>query len=273
MSPAGPSGRPAGPGERLAVPDGAGARFERLLSVMDRLRSPGGCEWDGAQTHESLLRYLIEETYEVVEAVEAPGDGRARRDDLVEELGDILLQVVFHARIGQEHEAHGAFDITDVLAAVTDKLVRRHPLVFAGDRQADGAASVAGATGRAGAASGSTDEELSARWDAVKRAEKPHRTGVFDGIPPALPALAHAEKALSKARRHGVEPQPTPPRHAGEARGARERAEAELGERLFEQVRAASAAGLDAERALRETVRRYIRANNRPVSDTPGADR
>lgn len=244
-----------------AVPEGTGERFEELVSVMNRLRSPGGCEWDGAQTHESLLRYLVEEAYEVVEAVESPraaGESAAdARAELVEELGDILLQVVFHARIGQEHGEDEAFDVTDVIASVTDKLVRRHPLVFT--EQAGEHSAVSTAAGQPGA----SNEELSARWDAVKRSEKPHRTNVFDGIPPALPALALAEKALSKARRHGVENKPEPSESKDTA--ALERAEAEFGDRLLEQVRAASAEGLDAERALRGAVRRYIHTNNRPI--------
>ncbi|MBD2762791.1 nucleoside triphosphate pyrophosphohydrolase [Kocuria sp. cx-116] len=251
-----------------AVPEGTGERFEELVRVMNRLRSPGGCEWDGAQTHASLLRYLVEEAYEVVEAVESPnntGDARAgNRSELVEELGDILLQVVFHARIGQEHAAGDAFDITDIMAAVTDKLVRRHPLVFGDQPAQDGVPDVD--TTLAGDPPGparATQEELSARWDAVKRSEKPHRTNVFDGMPPALPALALAEKALSKARRHGVENTPGPTGTQDTA--ALERAEAEFGDRLLEQVRAASAVGLDSERALRGAVRRYIAMNNRPI--------
>ena len=244
-----------------AVPEGTGERFEELVGVMNRLRSPGGCEWDGAQTHASLLRYLVEEAYEVVEAVESPvngGDNAAvARAELVEELGDILLQVVFHARIGQEHADDEAFDVTDIIASVTDKLVRRHPLVVGEQNGDDSAVSPAEAQPAA------SNEELSARWDAVKRSEKPHRTNVFDGIPPALPALALAEKALSKARRHGVESKPEPSETKDAA--ALERAEAEFGDRLLEQVRAASAEGLDAERALRGAVRRYIHTNNRPI--------
>ena len=240
-----------------AVPIGAGERFEELVSVMNRLRSPGGCEWDGEQTHASLLRYLVEEAYEVVEAVEHPDGTADRRAELVEELGDILLQVVFHARIGQEHDGDQAFDVTDVIAAVTDKLVRRHPLVFREERD-DG-----GSGGSGGPSAPASNEELSARWDAVKRSEKPHRTNVFDGIPPALPALALAEKALSKARRHGVESKPESSETKDTA--ALERAEAEFGDRLLQQVRAASVEGLDAERALRGAVRRYIETNNRPI--------
>ena len=283
------------------APGSPGTQFERLLAVMDTLRSPGGCPWDAEQTHESLLRYLVEEAYEVVEAVEALEPSARRRDELVEELGDVLLQVVFHARIGQEHEGPQRFDVTDVVTAVTEKLVRRHPGVF--DREPGGAAApgnapppapgdpatavdvarepVAGAAGvsaertggggdaaSGGAAASSGPErpstaELSARWDAVKREEKPQRTRVFDGIPPALPALALAEKALSKARRHGV-PGVTPvaPEPGAGQRAAEER---ELGEQLLRQVEAASARGLDAERALRAAVRRYVAENDGPL--------
>lgn len=272
-----------------SVPPGTGDRFAELVRVMDRLRSPGGCEWDRAQTHASLLRYLVEETYEVVEAVESPGSAHAR-DDLVEELGDILLQVVFHARIGQEHASAERFDITDVIAAVTDKLVRRHPLVFGAEHVAaqepagrgtrehgrdvappvhDAAGGGVGPARQASVPEAST-EELSARWDAVKRAEKPGRTAVFDGIPPALPALAYAEKALSKARRHGVEPSSVDSREAADSV---ERAEAEWGERMLDEVRAATTRGLDPERALRGAVRRYITRNDRPIQSGPSGDR
>ncbi|QIR70233.1 MazG nucleotide pyrophosphohydrolase domain-containing protein [Kocuria sp. KD4] len=290
-----------------AAPDrgyAPGAEFERLLAVMDRLRSPGGCPWDAAQTHESLLRYLVEESYEVVEAVEALEPSERRRTELVEELGDVLLQVVFHSRIGQEHPDGQRFDISDVLAAVTDKLVRRHPAVFppgddAAARQAAGTtAATAGAvkataadstvvegttldsaspggTGSdvTGAGSGvvgngtPSDAELAARWDAVKRREKPQRTRIFDGIPPALPALAYAEKALSKARRHGVAGLPEPrPESDEQDRQAEEDA---LGEELFRRVQDSSARGLDAERALRTAVRRFVRDHDAPLSPAP----
>ncbi|MDT0118687.1 MULTISPECIES: MazG nucleotide pyrophosphohydrolase domain-containing protein [Kocuria] len=290
-----------------AAPDGGsapGAEFERLLAVMDRLRSPGGCPWDAAQTHESLLRYLVEESYEVVEAVEALEPSERRRTELVEELGDVLLQVVFHSRIGQEHPDGQRFDISDVLAAVTDKLVRRHPAVFppgddAAARQAAGTtAATAGAvkasaadstvvegttldsaspggTGSDVTGAGSvvvgnatpSDAELAARWDAVKRREKPQRTRIFDGIPPALPALAYAEKALSKARRHGVAGLPEPrPESDEQDRQAEEDA---LGEELFRRVQDSSARGLDAERALRTVVRRFVRDHDAPLSPAP----
>lgn len=219
--------------------EGPGAAFERLLGIMDRLRSPGGCPWDGRQTHASLVKHLIEESYEVVEAVEAPGGPEAHRDELVEELGDVLLQVVFHARIAQERgQQQGGFDIEDVVEGISHKLVRRHPEVLADVEQAEA----------------SDDAALHARWEELKRAEKPQRTGPFDGVPPGLPALQRTEKILSKARRHGLEPQ-APPEQSED----RPRTQEQLGQALFELVRRASADGLDAERALREHSAQWAR--------------
>lgn len=249
------------------VPHEAAEKFEELLRVMNQLRSPGGCLWDAQQTHESLLRYLVEETYEVVDAIEAPLSMTRWRQELVEELGDVLLQVVFHARIGQEHPGDRHFDITDVLETLTSKLVRRHPDVFAAQTEADYPPE---------ANSLEADREvldqsavMSARWDALKRAEKPERTTVFAGVPSSLPALAYAEKALSKARRHGVEPKPEIAQD-GEAAASTsghdlEAQEHELGEQLFAQVRAASARGLDSERALRGAVRRFMSNHDRDL--------
>ncbi|MCD1144848.1 MazG family protein [Kocuria sp. LUK] len=235
---------PGGTGaEALGVPGHTGQRFAELVAVMDRLRSPGGCAWDGQQTHESLVRYLVEEAYEVVEAIEAEGGPAAHAELLVEELGDVLLQVVFHARVAQERpRAEGGFDVADVLEALTAKLVRRHPHVFG--------------PGAAGDAAGEhTPDQLHARWEELKTAEKPERTGPFDGIPPHLPGLALAEKALARARKHGLEP-PAPPEDPA-APGTEE----ELGRTLLALVRDASARGLDAERALRAAVREYVRAH------------
>ncbi|WP_369056394.1 MazG family protein [Kineococcus terrestris] len=200
-------GAPAGP---------AGAALLELVAVMDRLRSPGGCPWDARQTHASLLRYLVEETYEVVDAVEG-GD----RDELREELGDLLLQVVFHARVAAE--APDGFDIDDVAAGIVAKLVRRHPHVFAGEAAA---------------------EDLQARWDAIKATEKT-RASVLDGVPLHLPALARADKVLGRLERAGLE-EPAAPGAPGEAAVGRE---------LLDLVRRARAAGVDPEAALRTTVR------------------
>src|SRR5262249_2654819 len=157
-----------------------GARLLDLVAVMDRLRSPGGCPWDAEQTHRSLLPYLLEEAYETVEAVET--------DDLVglrEELGDLLLQVVFHARLGEEHPQQ-PWSADDVAAGIVDKLVARHPHVFGGP---DGALATA--------------EQVEGRWEEMKRAEK-GRTSAVDGVPLDQPALALAAKLLGRAARAGV---------------------------------------------------------------------
>jgi XTP/dITP diphosphohydrolase len=157
--------------------DVPGSRLLDLVAVMDRLRSPGGCPWDADQTHETLLPFLLEETHEVLEAVEL-GD----RDHLAEELGDLLLQVVFHARLAAEHLS-APFDIDDVAAGIVAKLVRRHPHVFA-DAEVDDAAHVL------------------RNWEDLKAGEK-QREGLFDGIPATLPALARAQKMLGRLARSG----------------------------------------------------------------------
>ncbi|MBT0992881.1 MazG family protein [Cellulomonas sp. DKR-3] len=180
---------------------------------MDRLRSPGGCPWDAEQTHASLAPYALEEAYELVEAIEH--DDRA---GLREELGDLLLQVVFHARVAQEDPAD-PFDVDDVAGDLVDKLVRRHPHVFAG---ADGAAD---------------DEGRHVAWDRLKRQEKPARASALDGVPRAMGALARAQKLVARADRAGLVVEPP----AGE----------DVGTRLLALVREARAAGLDAEGELR----------------------
>ena len=139
-----------------------------LIEVMDRLRSPGGCPWDARQTHQSLVEYLVEEAYETVEAIEGGDDSGLR-----EELGDLLLQVVFHARIAQERGDKG-WDVDDVARGIVEKLIRRHPHVFA-DADAD------------------TAEQVEANWHALKAEEK-GRASVADGIPAHLPALRQLAK-------------------------------------------------------------------------------
>ena len=173
----------------------AGRAFARLVALQDRLRGPGGCPWDAEQTHRSLRPYLLEETYEVADAIDAlPPDAPAARDadatefdavayaDLAEELGDFLYQAVFHACLATEA---GAFDARDVLDGVVDKLVSRHPHVF-GDEVA------------------ATSADVLAGWDRRKAAEK-GRDSVLDGLPVAAPALVRAGKVLARTGRVGVD--------------------------------------------------------------------
>ena len=206
-----------------------GSHFPELVAVLDRLRSPGGCPWDAAQTHQSLVEYLIEEAYESVEAIDS-NDSEAMR----EELGDLLLQVVFHARISQEQD--NGWDIDSVIDGITDKLVRRHPHVF-GDEQVDSAA----------------DVELS--WHERKAKEK-KRDSVTDGIRETLPALMRAEKLNSRSKSVSV-PQPIYIDETNELL-ARIETEGQLGDYLLALVASASSLGLDTAAALRKAVLRRI---------------
>ena len=199
--------------------DVPGSRLLDLVAVMDRLRSPGGCPWDAQQTHESLVPYLLEEAHEAVEAIES-GD----RAHMAEELGDVLLQVVFHARVAQEHP-DAPFGIDDVAGGIVEKLVRRHPHVFA-DVDADTAA------------------EVSANWEQIKAEEKAGRTSALDGIPAGLPALARADKAASRLHRAGLSAL------AEQAAGG-----TAVGARLMALVLEARGRGEDPEAALRAVVR------------------
>jgi XTP/dITP diphosphohydrolase len=205
--------------------------LERAVEVMDRLRSPGGCPWDAAQTAESLTKYLLEEAYEVLEAIETGNVALLR-----EELGDLLLQVLFHARIAQELPPEQAFGIDEVAGDLVDKLVRRHPHVFAG------------------ADTGSADE-LNETWERQKVQEK-GRTSAVDGVPIDQPALALAAKLIARARRAGLDPELP----AADSVGQRSVEERLVGERLFAEVRAAVDAGIDPEAALRRTARAYREA-------------
>ena len=201
--------------------DPIGARLLDLVEVMDRLRRE--CPWDQEQTHESLLHYLLEEAYETVEAVET-GD----RAHLSEELGDLLLQVMFHARIAAEHP-EAPFTIDDVAAGIVDKLVRRHPHVFA-DTEVSGAG------------------EVESNWDAIKAAEK-SRDSAMEGIPLGLPALSLAHKVVSRAIRAGL------PVERGAGAVPTDAGPDELADLLLAVVVAAHAAGADPEQLLRQRVR------------------
>lgn len=151
----------------------------RLAEVMNKLRSPGGCPWDAEQTHESLIKYLLEESYEFIDAVETND-----RAGLQEELGDLLLQVYFHARIAQD-DPQSPFTIEDVARGIADKLISRHPHVFA-DVQVSGVA------------------EVISNWEEIKAAEK-GRTSAIDGVALSQPSLSLISKLLHRAEKYGVE--------------------------------------------------------------------
>lgn len=220
----------------------AGREFERLVTIMGRLRGPGGCPWDAEQTHESLTRYLLEEAYEVIEAIDAGSP-----EMLKEELGDLLLQPVFHAAIAAEK---GTFTMADVLAAINDKLVRRHPHVF-GDTVI--------------ASSGAQVEN----WEKIKKAEKgSERKSALSGVPPHLPALLRAQKLTEKAARVGFDwehvdqvfAKVLEELHEFEetmAEGNQERMEAELGDLLFAIVNLGRFLAITPEEALRKTIARF----------------
>ena len=150
----------------------------RLVEVMDRLRSPGGCPWDAEQTHESLVKYLLEESYEFIDAL-----GEGDREGMREELGDVLLQVYFHSRMAQDHPTD-PFSIEDVAKLIADKLIRRHPHVFEG-------LEVSGT------------EEIIDNWEEIKAKEK-GRTSALDGVALAQPALPLVEKLLYRAEKYKV---------------------------------------------------------------------
>lgn len=195
------------------------------------------CVWSQQITHRDLVPYLIEESHEVIDAVEA-GDPV----DLREELGDLLWQVLFHAAVAADA---GEFDIDDVASGLTEKMVRRHPHVF-GDAVAD------------------TPEQVLVHWNAAKAAEKRERRSVLDGVPAGMPALARAQKVLGRAR--GLAPESIDVQNAAEA--APPASEAELGEALLALVAQAREHGWDAERALRERLR-MLEQQVRDAESTP----
>jgi len=208
----------------LTTPEPAGAALLDAVAVMDRLRSPGGCPWDAEQTHRSLMPYLIEETYELYEALE-DSDTEALR----EELGDVLLQVLFHARVAQE--THGGFGIDAVAIGLVAKLVTRHPHVFAGSEQVR------------------TASEQEIRWDELKRTEKRRQSSV-DGVALGQPAVALAAKLVSRATKAALPADLLP---GAELTGS----DSDTGTSLFARSAAAKLAGEDPEAALRCVARRF----------------
>jgi len=214
----------------------AGAELLDAVAVMDRLRSPGGCPWDAEQTHASLLQYLVEECYELYDAVE-----KDDRSAMREELGDVLLQVLFHARIAAEDP--DGFTIDDVARDLVAKLVGRHPHVFAGTERVD------------------TAQRQEQRWEELKREEK-QRTSSVDGVALGQPAVALAAKLTSRTARAGLPPELLP---SGPG----------VGEQLFALAAAAKLAGVDPEAELRAAALAFaddVRAAEQAAA-AEGADR
>jgi MazG family protein len=202
-----------------------------LLEIMAQLRSPEGCPWDRVQTHRSLRFHAVEEVYELMDAIEAGDD-----HEMAEELGDLLLQVVFHCQLARER---GAFDFEQVARHIVEKLIRRHPHVF-------GEAEVKDVPG------------VWAQWDKIKRAEKEGtrhaRPSALDGIPKHLPGLLRAEKLVKKARKSGLAPAPT----SSETPPAMTKAG--LARQLFALARSAQERGWSAEALLRSEIQKTERA-------------
>jgi MazG family protein len=226
---------------------GAAARFERLLELIARLRAPGGCPWDREQTHRSLKPMLIEEAYEVLEAIDGGDDGH-----LTGELGDLLLQVVFHAQIAAEERR---FTMAEIIEAVSDKMVRRHPHVFGHEQAA-------------------TSGEVLRNWEALKRAEQAARgdegASMLDSVSRGMPAVLEAFQIATKAARVGfdwpdaravldkVEEEVHEVRQEVEKGDARAAA-AEVGDLLFAVVSLARLLGEDPEAALKAANRKFRR--------------
>ncbi|WP_129126660.1 nucleoside triphosphate pyrophosphohydrolase [Geomonas oryzae] len=219
-------------------------RFDRLMHIMRKLRAPGGCPWDAEQTHDSLKRYLLEESYEVLEAIDAKDDAL-----LKEELGDLILQPVFHAAVAEERDA---FTMDEVLDAINEKLVRRHPHVF-GDQVIESSAAQV------------------ENWEKIKKGEKgDERKSALSGIPPHLPALMKAQKITEKAARVGFDWEHTDQVFAkvmeelhefqeAMAAGDQQEMESELGDLLFAIVNLGRFLAIDPEEALRKTIQRFTR--------------
>lgn len=223
--------------------ENAGEKFQKLVTIMAQLRAPGGCPWDRKQTFDTIKTYLLEEAYEVIDAIDAH-DWPA----LAEELGDLLLQPVFFADMA--HEA-GYFAIDDSLDAINEKLVRRHPHVF-GDAKAD------------------TPEDVKQRWDEIKKQEKPSAAdaSILEGVPRALPALMEADKIGHKVARVGFEwpdvegvvdkvKEEAAELADARAHGNADHIEHEIGDLLFNIVNLARYLKVDPEQALRKTNARF----------------
>lgn len=229
----------------MDTPKKPGEAFARLAAVVDTLMGKNGCPWDTVQTRESLKPFLVEETYETLEALDSN-----QPEKIVDELGDLLYQILFHAKIA---EKKGEFSITDVLENLSEKMIRRHPHIFQSSK-AD------------------TPEKVLHQWEEIKKREKAHRDhrSVLDGVPKSLPALARAQKLQKKAARHGFDWDHLDPvvdkldeeiaefKEALAQGDARQAAE-EMGDLLFVLVNIARFRKIDAEEALRATNNKFIR--------------
>ena len=215
--------------------------FEDFVEIMARLRE--GCPWDKKQTHESLRPYLVEEAYELLEALDSSDDDAVR-----EELGDLLLQIVFHARLAQER---GAFDISDVVKGISDKMVSRHPHVFGSERF-------------------ETAEEVVGQWEERKKEEGKMRESLLDGVPRTMPALLRAARLQSRAARAGFDWSQVDgaldklDEEIGEFRATLKsknpsEIEDELGDVFFSLVNISRFIGVNPEDALRKTISKFIK--------------
>lgn len=220
-----------------------GAKFERLVEIMAKLRAPDGCPWDQEQTHKSLKKYLIEEAYELLESIDDKDDTA-----IAEECGDVLLQVVFHAQMAHDENR---FNINDVIDSINNKLIRRHPHVF-GDREAYNA------------------DEVLRNWEADKQKEKPHRESALDGIPKALPALMRAYQLQKKAARVGFDWEHTGQvldkveeeiKELRQALGEKDpdKIHEEMGDLFFALVNVARFVNVDSEEALQFTNHKFVK--------------
>jgi XTP/dITP diphosphohydrolase len=205
-------------------------KIDALIQTARQLRAPGGCPWDAEQTHQSLTKYLIEETYELIDAIESND-----RQQILEELGDVLYHVVFHSDLAESGSLGEPFNIQDVAELSIAKMKGRHPHVFGTEEELE-------------KYKAETGDDVMKSWDAHKMKEKPERQSVLDGIPPSLPALLLADKVIGKAQKLGVLESEATPAFALED-------EDQLGGLLLALVLSAKHQGLDAERALRETIR------------------
>jgi nucleoside triphosphate diphosphatase len=247
--------------EKGAPPTDAGALFQESVAIMAQLRAPGGCPWDREQTFATIRRYTLEETYEVLDAIE-----REHWSDLAEELGDLLLQVLFYAQMGDEA---GYFSIVDVLGHLNRKLIRRHPHVFGEE-----ASAAAGNRAEVDATTGIEATRVLANWEVIKREEKSQNdssASLLDEVPRSFPALLEATKLGSKAAKVGFDW----PDRAGllekveeecreieaevAAEAAPEAIEGEVGDLLFTVVNLARHLKVDPELALRRTNGKFRR--------------